>query len=68
MPSAPPGWGFPHFRAMSPLLTQGGAVLIAALILTLVVGAWSAVEKAWPQLLLAIAVVLVILDHGAILT
>jgi hypothetical protein len=43
-------------------------VLIAALILTLVVGAWSAIERAWPLLLLAIAVTLVLLDQGATFT
>lgn len=39
-------------------------MLIAALILALIVGAWSAIEKAWPMLLLAIAVILVVLDQG----
>ncbi|MCT9932433.1 hypothetical protein N5079_19720 [Planotetraspora sp. A-T 1434] len=36
-------------------------MLTAALILALVVGVWSAIERAWPLLLLAVAVLLVIL-------
>lgn len=39
-------------------------MLIAALILTLIVGVWSAIEKAWPMLLVAVAVILVVLDQG----
>ena len=39
-------------------------MLIAALILALIVGAWSAIEKTWPMLLLAIAAILVVLDQG----
>lgn len=39
-------------------------MLIAALILAVVVGAWAAVDRAWPLLLLAIAVVLIALAGG----
>lgn len=34
------------------------AAALAALVLAVVVGAWAATEKAWPVLLLAVAVVL----------
>ncbi|MGI5155805.1 hypothetical protein [Microbispora sp. CA-102843] len=39
-------------------MTSG--LLIAALILAIIVGAWAAVERAWQLLLLALAVLLVI--------
>lgn len=37
-------------------------MLIAALILALVVGIWAALERSWPLLILAIAVVLLALS------
>jgi steroid 5-alpha reductase family enzyme len=39
-------------------------LLIAAFILTVVVGVWTAIDRAWQLLLLAVAVALVILAAG----